>query len=87
MKVFVGNLAPQVTEERLSELMAPYGKPTTLSIVRDKSTGASRGFAFVEFGTPAESKSAIAGLDGKEIEGQALRVNEAHDRKAKGAGA
>ena len=84
MKVYVGNLASTTTDEQFSQLVAAFGKPTSAEVVKDKQTGQARGFAFVEFTSEAEAKAAIAGLDGKEVDGRKLKVNEARSKPAGG---
>ncbi len=81
MKVYVGNLPRQITDAQLSELAAPYGKPISAVVITERSTGASKGFGFLEFATAEQGKAAIAGLDGRDVNGQALKVSEARPRK------
>jgi cold-inducible RNA-binding protein len=81
MKVYVGNLSKQVTDAQLNELAVPYGKLVSANVATERSSGASKGFGFVEFSTPEEGRAAIAGLDGRDVNGQALRVNEAKPPK------
>ncbi|MDQ7821280.1 MAG: RNA-binding protein [Candidatus Eremiobacteraeota bacterium] len=85
-KVYVGNLAYRTTEDNLRELFAPFGAVESVSIITDRDTGRSKGFGFVEMSSEEEAKAAIAGLDKKEIDGRALTVNEARDRKDSGGG-
>ncbi|MGA8054742.1 MAG: RNA-binding protein [Burkholderiales bacterium] len=80
MEIFVGNLAPQTTEEELLELFKPFGQVKSAQVVRELFTGASRGFGFIEMPGKQHSLAAIAGLNGKELNGKALRVNEAQSR-------
>lgn len=80
MKLYVGNIPKQVTEAQLSELVTPFGKPSSVSLAKDKGTGESRGFGFVEFGTDAEANAAILALNGKDFNGQALKVNESRPK-------
>jgi RNA recognition motif-containing protein len=82
MKVYVGNLSPETTEEQLRDLVTPFGKTDSVSLVMDKVTGKARGFGFVEFGSDAEANAAITGLNGKEIGGKNLTVNEARSKAA-----
>lgn len=81
MKLYVGNLSKQINDAQLNELGTPYGKPVSAHVATDKPGGESRGFGFLEFSTAAEGQAAIAGLDGREINGQAIKVNEARPRK------
>jgi RNA recognition motif-containing protein len=77
MKVYVGNLSPESTEQELRDLAAPYGTLDSVALVMDKATGKAKGFGFVEFGSDAEGNAAIAVLNGKEVRGKALKVNVA----------
>jgi len=86
-KVFVGNIPFQATEEELSDLFAADGRVVErVSIVTDRETGRSRGFAFVEMATDEDAASAISALDGQDFHGRPLRVNEAHDKPRGGGG-
>ncbi len=80
MNIFVGNLARTVTEAELREAFQPFGKISSVSIVKDKSSGESKGFAFVEMPTQGEAEAAIKSLNGKELGGKSLTVNEARPR-------
>lgn len=81
MKVYVGNLSKQITDAQLNELASPYGKLVSANVATERSSGESKGFGFIEFGTDDEAKAAITGLDGRDVNGQALKVNEAKPRK------
>ena len=81
MKLHIGNLPKTMTEPQLGELVAPFGDVTKIDIAKDVS-GASRGFAFAEFTNDDQAKAAITGLNGKEVNGQSLRVGEARPRRA-----
>lgn len=81
MKLYVGNLSPEIHDAQLGELIAPYGKPDSATVVTDRQTRESRGFGFVELSNEIEAKAAIAGLHGKEVGGRALVVNEARAKK------
>lgn len=81
MKLYVGNLSKQVTDAQLSELATPYGQLLSVAVATERSSGESKGFGFVEFSNADEAKAAITGLDGREVNGQALKVNEARPRK------
>lgn len=85
MKLYVGNLSKQVTDAQLSELAAPYGKVVSSNVATERFSGASKGFGFIEFSTAEEARAAITGLHGREVNGQALAVNEAKPRKESGA--
>ena len=80
MKLYLGNLSADTTDAQLSQLVAPFGKPTSAEMAKDRSSGQSRGFGFVEFNSEDEAKAAIAGLDGKEINGRVLKVNESRPK-------
>ena len=80
MNVYVGNLSREVTEEDLREAFEAFGKVTSVTILKDRFSGEPRGFGFVEMPTKAEGLSAITGLEGKELKGRTLKVNEARPR-------
>lgn len=80
MKLYVGNLAHDVTDEQLGELATAFGKTDSAVVVRDRDSGESKGFGFVEFGNDSEARAAIAGLDGKEVNGRNIKVNEARPK-------
>ncbi len=86
MKLYVGNLAFQTTNEELEELFSQVGTVESASIVEDRDTGRSRGFGFVEMATNDEGNAAIAEFNGKEINGRSLTVNEARPRENRGGG-
>ena len=85
-KLYVGNLAFGTTSEQLQELFAQAGTVQSANVVEDRETGRSRGFAFVEMSTNAEAAAAIDQFNGKEIDGRALKVNEAKPRESRGGG-
>ena len=80
MNIYVGNLSYDLTETDLQEAFQAFGQVASASIIKDKFSGRSRGFAFVEMPTEAEAKAAIEGLNDKDLKGRALRVNEARPR-------
>lgn len=84
MKLYVGNLSRQVTDAQLNELAAPYGTPLSANVATERSNGASKGFGFIEFASADEARAAITGLDGRDVNGQALKVNESIPRKDAG---
>jgi RNA recognition motif-containing protein len=88
MNLYIGNLSQQATEADVQEAFAAFGQVKSATIIKDKLSGESRGFGFVEMPAKAEAEAAIAGLTGKELLGQSLIVNEAHargnDRRAGG---
>ncbi len=80
MKIYVGNLSYEVTEEDLKLALEQFGKVESVTIIKDKYSGQSKGFGFVEMSSKAEGQSAIDGLNGKELKGRTLNVNEARPR-------
>jgi RNA recognition motif-containing protein len=80
MNIYVGNLSSDVTEEELREEFKAFGEVTTISIIKDKYSGQSRGFGFVEMPSKSEGEAAIAGLKGKTLKDRTLDVNEARPR-------
>jgi cold-inducible RNA-binding protein len=84
--IFVGNLSFGTTEDTLRSMFDSYGTVDRVNIVTDRDTGQARGFAFVEMGVDAEGNSAINGLNGKEVDGRALNVNEARPKPERGSG-
>jgi len=85
-KLYVGNLAFQTTSQDLEQLFAQAGTVQSASIVEDRDTGRSRGFAFVEMSSPEEATSAIEQFNGKEVGGRMLKVNEAKPRENRSGG-
>jgi RNA recognition motif-containing protein len=87
MKLFVGNLSYDTTEDRLRELFEQDGRSVNrVTIVTDRDTGRSRGFGFVEMASAEDGRAAIEALNGMEIDGRTLRIDEAHDRPRGGGG-
>jgi cold-inducible RNA-binding protein len=84
--LFVGNLNFQTTETELRGLFEAFGQVSRVHIAKDRETGRARGFAFVEMPNDEEAGKAMAGLDGKEVGGRALKVNEARPKSASGGG-
>lgn len=80
MNIYVGNLSREVTEKDLQQVFETFGQVTSAKIIKDKFSGVSRGFGFVEMPVKSEAHAAITGLNGKELKGQALTVNEARPR-------
>ena len=84
--LFVGNMSFQTTESELRALFEPFGAITRVHLATDRETGRARGFAFVEMANDAEAAKAIAALDGKEVGGRNLKVNEARPKERSGGG-
>ena len=85
MNIYVGNLSRSVKEEELKELFQTYGEVTTVNIIKDKFTGESRGFAFVEMTSSEEAETAITELNGKDVQGRTINVNQAKPRTEGGS--
>ena len=85
-KLYVGNLTYGVTDSTLSQLFEAHGTVQSAQVIMDRDTGRSKGFGFVEMGNDAEAQAAIQALNGKEVEGRALTVNEAKPREDRGGG-
>ncbi|MGC9512219.1 MAG: RNA recognition motif domain-containing protein [Fidelibacterota bacterium] len=77
MNIYVGNLPWGVTEEALKTLFSEYGTVDTARVITDRNSGRSKGFGFVEMSNDSDAQEAIEALNGKEMDGRALRVNEA----------
>ena len=84
MKLYVGNLSFQTSDEQLHQLFAQAGTVQSVTVVEDRDTGRSRGFAFVEMASKEEGEAAIAQFNGKEVNGRNLTVNEARPRENRG---
>ena len=80
MKIYVGNLSYEVTEEDLRQEFVAYGEVTSVSVITDKYSGRPKGFAFVEMASKAEAEAAITGLNGKTLKERTIMVNEARPR-------
>lgn len=85
-KIYVGNLSFSTDETSLQSLFAEFGNVTSAKIITDRDTGRSKGFGFVEMATSEEAKQAIEKLNGSEIEGRALTVNEARPQEPRSGG-
>jgi RNA recognition motif-containing protein len=83
MKVYVGNLPKQMTSAELNDLAVPFGSLQSATVVTERTTGESRGFGFIEFNSAEEAKAAIAALNGKDVSGSVLKVNEAKPKEAR----
>ena len=86
MKLYVGNISFNTTNQDLNDLFGAIGTVQSANIVEDRETGRSRGFGFVEMASKEEGENAIAQLNGKEIDGRELKVNEAKPREDRGNG-
>ncbi len=85
-KIYVGNLSYQTTEDGLRTAFAAFGSVVTVDIIKDRDTGQMKGFAFVAMSTQAEAENAIKNLDGKMLDGRAIKVNIARPREERPAG-
>ena len=85
-RLYVGNLSFQTSEDTLRQAFAEFGEVTDVKVMVDRDTGRSRGFAFVTMGTPEGAAEAIKKMDGTELDGRPLRVNEAEERPRSGGG-
>jgi len=86
MKIYIGNLSFDATEETLRQKFESYGEVTNVNMITDRDTGRPRGFAFVEMSGQSEATAAIDGLNGQDLDGRTLKVNEARERNADGGG-
>lgn len=86
MKIFVGNLSREVMDEELRQAFESFGKVESAEVVKDKVTGGSRGFGFVEMPSASEAQAAIDGMNGKELKGRTINVNESRPREERGGG-
>lgn len=83
MNIYVGNLSYGMSEDELRDAFAAYGDVASVKILTDRETGRSRGFGFVEMPNQSEGEAAITQLNGKDVGGRALRVNEARPRESR----
>lgn len=86
MKLYVGNLSFNTTNQDLSELFGAVGTVESANIIEDRETGRSRGFGFVEMSSKEDGQNAISQLNGKEVDGRELKVNEAKPQENRGGG-
>jgi len=86
MNIYVGNLSYQATEDDLRDAFGQYGEVASVNIIKDRESGRSRGFCFVEMPSDDEAKAAIEALNEQEIAGRAVTVNEARPRRGGGGG-
>lgn len=86
MKIYVGNMPYSVTEEDLKQAFEAFGQVESVTIIKDKMSGQSKGFGFVEMGSADQAQAAISGMNGKDLKGRKLNVNEARPRQDDGRG-
>lgn len=84
MRIYVGNLSYQVTDEELRQAFEAFGEVSSANVIMDKFSGQSKGFGFVEMSSKSEAEAAISSLNGKDLKGRALNVNEARPRPGPG---
>jgi RNA recognition motif-containing protein len=86
MNIYVGNLSFEVTDDELQQLFAPYGEVKSASVVKDRFSGESRGFGFVEMPSKDQAMAAINALNGMDVKGRSIMVNEAKPKTPKRSG-
>lgn len=86
MKLYVGNLSYDTTEDQVKDLFASYGTPDSVRLITDRDTGRAKGFGFVEFSNDQEAKAAMSGLNGQDFNGRPLTVNEARPQEPRTGG-
>lgn len=86
MNIYVGNLAGEVTDDDLRAAFEAFGQVDTANVIKDKYSGESRGFGFVEMPGKAEAEKAIEEMNGKELQGRTVTVNEARPKRDRGSG-
>jgi RNA recognition motif-containing protein len=86
VKLYVGNLAYSVGDSELQKMFVPFGTVNSAQVIKDRDNGRSKGFGFVELGTAEEGKAAITALNGKDVDGRNLVVNEARPKEESGGG-
>lgn len=84
--LYVGNMSFATTESELRSIFEPFGEITQVNVITDRDTGQARGFAFVEMANDEDAANAIAALNGKEVDGRALNVNEARPKVNRSSG-
>lgn len=85
-KLYVGNLTYGVSDGDLERMFEPFGTVQSAQVIMDRDTGRSKGFGFVEMGSDQEAQAAISGMNGKDVEGRQLTVNEARPKEDRGGG-
>jgi cold-inducible RNA-binding protein len=83
-KLYVGNLSYNVTDDQLTQMFAAHGSVTSAQVIMDRDTGRSKGFGFVEMDSGEQAQAAISALNGREVDGRSLTVNEARPREDRG---
>ena len=83
MNIYIGNISYSIDEQELGQIFSEYGEVSSAKIIMDRVTGRSKGFGFVEMPNKNEGQQAIDSLEGKEIDGRKLRVNEARPRESR----
>ena len=86
MNIYVGNLSYDATEDDVRGAFAAFGQISSVAVIKDRMTGRSKGFGFVEMPDSAQAQAAIAGLNGKDLKGRAMNINEARPRESGGGG-
>jgi RNA recognition motif-containing protein len=86
MNIYVGNLSPETTDDDLRQAFEVFGQVSTATVIKDKFSGESRGFGFVEMPSKTEADNAISEMDGKDLKGRTIKVNEARPRPNRGGG-
>ena len=86
MNIYVGNLSSEVTDDDLRAAFEAFGQVETANVIKDKYSGESRGFGFVEMPSKNEAQNAIDEMNGKELQGQTVTVNEARPKRERGGG-
>jgi len=86
MNIYVGNLSPETTEDDLRQAFEAFGQVDTTNVIKDKYSGESRGFGFVEMPSKDEAQNAIDEMNGKDLKGSPINVNEARPRPDRGGG-
>jgi len=86
MNIYVGNLSAETAEENLRQAFEAYGEVSKVNVIMDRDSGKSRGFGFVEMPSKGEAEAAMTGLNGQELDGQTLNVNEARARTENSGG-
>jgi RNA recognition motif-containing protein len=81
MKLYIGNLSKQITDAQLNDLAVPFGALISANVATERSSGESKGFGFIEYSNAEAGNAAITGLDGRDVNGQFLKVNEAKPKK------